>query len=120
MGEDDPIIAELRRSLENRRQRDMVLATLQALDRAVAEEDEDGILGLVHSPDHASALISLMGKPGLIFDHRLDKFDQQDQHISAIIVLHHALENMPEADLRYRYKMTYENDRWIIAEVEML
>jgi tetratricopeptide (TPR) repeat protein/predicted Ser/Thr protein kinase len=108
------------RRLEDRRQREVVVKELAALDAAVLARSGGGIGAAVDDRDFAAALAQLGGYDGLVFVSQLVDFVRQDaQTATAKVRIHHALKVYPARDLTYVYDLRRDGTAWRIAAAHL-
>jgi hypothetical protein len=109
----------LEQQLEDRRQHDKLVVTLQALDAAVLHQDAREIKRMVSDADFSTALIALGHFAGLVFASRLDDFQRDGQKATARVSIHHALATYPSRQLTYLYDLRTDDQGWIITAAHL-
>ena len=120
VGEEHDASGELRRGLEDRREEENMTKTLKKVDEAISNQNSEQLTDIIKVKEHVAALSSLMGQPGLLFEHHLHSFERNGDKAVIKVVVNHALLYMPPTDIYYRYEAQRKGYRWIITSVQML
>ncbi len=110
-------LQELRALMSDRRRENRLNQLFRKLDSAVRNGNRARLVMILQDRNHAVALSSLMGQPGLVFEHILQSFRIEDNRVIAVVIMRHALAGLPETDLFYEYRLRRKDDSWSIAEV---
>ena len=110
-----PERAAIETEIDNRRQRDAVIARLKQLDAAVLASKRDIVTSIVTDNELATSFADLGGQDGLVFVSKLTEFKRQGDHAKAVIHLRTALTSFPETTLTYTYDLVRKPDGWVVA-----
>ena len=110
-----PERAAIETEIDNRRQRDAVIARLKQLDAAVLASKRDIVTSIVTDSELATSFADLGGQDGLVFVSKLTEFKRQGDHAKAVIHLRTALTSFPETTLTYTYDLVRKPDGWVVA-----
>lgn len=110
-----PERAALELALEDRRQRDVVIELLAALDEAVLAGNAADITAMVHDSTHATALAGLASQPGLVFESSMSDFKRSGDTATTNVHIRHALTSFPETTLHYACELAHTSAGWTIT-----
>ena len=114
-GADRPERAGIEIEIDNRRQRDAVVARLKQLDAAVLSSKREVVTSIVADSELATSFADLCGQDGLVFVSQVTEFKRQGDHAKAVIHLRTALTSFPETTLKYTYDLVRKPDGWVVA-----
>ncbi len=102
-------------AVDDRRQREAVIARLRDLDRAVLAGDGQTIRAIVTDAAHANALTSLAKQQDLVFATTLTAFTRSGERGTATLKLRNGFATFPETTLPYRCELARTAAGWTIT-----
>ena len=113
-------IPELTQRLDDRRCKEAIVGMLSKLDSSILIGDVDHIRSVVYDKDYAERLTALTEWSGLVFLHHIQTFQRLGNEVNTEVKINHAVDHMPERELYYRYRMTKNQDDWVITTSEKI